>query len=136
MGAAGEEIKEEVKEEIMEEAKEERKVVDSDPSESDEQIPHNAVPPELPAAPASVEQPVSSNSGGRMMDRVSEMQVEDNVCDCVPRILVVDDTAFNLMAVVTMVKELYDIDVTEAANGKIALDLYKDSLKKDLGIDI
>jgi PleD family two-component response regulator len=38
-------------------------------------------------------------------------------CSCKARILVVDDTDFNLLAVKLMIKENFLIDVDEAVNG-------------------
>ena len=58
------------------------------------------------------------------------MPVEDNICDCKPSILVVDDTEFNIMAVRCLVKDHFDIDVDEAKNGKIALEMYKKGFDK------
>ena len=38
-------------------------------------------------------------------------------CNCNARILVVDDTDFNILAVKLMIKENFMIDIEEAVNG-------------------
>jgi CheY-like chemotaxis protein len=49
-------------------------------------------------------------------------------CSCKERILVVDDTHFNILAVKLMIKEKFQLDVEEAANGQIAIDMFMEGL--------
>jgi CheY-like chemotaxis protein len=46
---------------------------------------------------------------------------EPNQCGCYPRILVVDDNQYNILALKTMIEELFHLEVEEACNGKVAL---------------
>ena len=52
-------------------------------------------------------------------------------CECVARILVVDDTPFNILAVKNMVKLYFKMEVEEAINGQIALDMFKEGYSKE-----
>ena len=51
-------------------------------------------------------------------------------CLCEPSILVVDDIGFNIMAVKVMIEESFNMGVTEALDGHIAVDLFKAGLDK------
>ena len=46
-------------------------------------------------------------------------------CDCEAKVLVVDDTDFNLLPVMYLIKETYGIDITTAVDGQIAVEKYK-----------
>ena len=51
-------------------------------------------------------------------------------CNCQARILVVDDIEFNILPLKLLIKEHFDIEIEEAANGKIAVEMYKKGLDK------
>ena len=51
-------------------------------------------------------------------------------CDCQPKILIAEDNVFNMMAVVAIIFDKYKIKPTEAANGKIAIDLFREAMNK------
>ena len=55
---------------------------------------------------------------------------EGKRCDCQARILVVDDIEFNILPLKLLIKEHFDIDIEEATNGAIAIDMYKKGLEK------
>ena len=42
----------------------------------------------------------------------------------------VDDNQFNIIVIKTMIKEDFNIEVEEAANGAIALDMFEDGILK------
>jgi CheY-like chemotaxis protein len=48
----------------------------------------------------------------------------------VPRILVVDDTQFNILAVKTMIFEHFKIGVDQAINGLIAVEMYLEGYQR------
>ena len=54
-------------------------------------------------------------------------------CDCIPRILVVDDTDFNIIPVRMLLQENYEIECDDACNGAVAVQMYKDALEKTCG---
>ena len=64
------------------------------------------------------------------MEPEEEDKMQNNNCGCIPRILVVDDTEFNILAVKCMVKENFQLDVDQALNGLIALEMYKKAYEK------
>ena len=65
------------------------------------------------------------------------MQVESSLlCNCRARILVVDDTPFNILAVKQMVLEHFKMEVEEAINGKIALDMFKKEMQNECNCSI
>lgn len=51
---------------------------------------------------------------------------ENKLCGCKPKIMVVEDTEFNLVTVVNLIKKLTSAEVIEAQNGKIAVDKFKE----------
>jgi len=54
-------------------------------------------------------------------------------CDCSPSILVVDDIYFNMMAVRLMIEDKFNMGVSEALDGNIAVDMFKAELDKPCG---
>lgn len=56
-------------------------------------------------------------------------------CDCKARILVVDDTDFNVLAVKLMIKENFMLDIEEAPNGKIGYEMFKEGFDKPCGCE-
>lgn len=50
---------------------------------------------------------------------------------CSPRILCVDDNEMNLLALKVMLKIQFNITPDEAENGQIAVDMYKEGLRKE-----
>ena len=47
-------------------------------------------------------------------------------CDCVPKLLVVEDNDFNLMTVISIITTKYpDLKPYEAVNGLIAVNMFK-----------
>jgi len=56
--------------------------------------------------------------------------MEEKECSCEPRILVVDDNQFNIMVIKNMIEEYFGLDVEEATNGAIALQLFEAGMKK------
>ena len=60
-----------------------------------------------------------------------ESSSQGNKCQCKPRVLIVDDTEFNIIPVVKMLETHFkNTEVVEASNGKQAVDLYEECLKK------
>ena len=60
-------------------------------------------------------------------------QIENNEkkkCECTARILVVDDIDFNILPIKLLIKEHFDIEIEEALNGAIAVEMYKKGLDK------
>ena len=47
-----------------------------------------------------------------------------------PKILVAEDNVFNMMAIVSQVIDKYKFTPVEAANGQIAVDLFKQGMEK------
>ena len=54
-------------------------------------------------------------------------------CDCCPSILIVDDIFFNMMAVRLMIEDKFNMGVSEALDGNIAVDMFKAGLDKPCG---
>ena len=57
----------------------------------------------------------------------------ENKCNCVPKILVAEDNVFNMMAVTSMMFDKFKIKPIEAANGQIAIDLFREAMNKPCG---
>jgi PleD family two-component response regulator len=51
-------------------------------------------------------------------------------CKCQPKVLVVDDNNFNIMAITSIIKENFKIEVHEANNGEKAVEMYKKAVSK------
>jgi CheY-like chemotaxis protein len=60
----------------------------------------------------------------------SNKNSESKRCNCQARILVVDDIEFNILPLKLLIKEHFDIDIEEATNGAIAVEMYKKGLDK------
>ena len=56
-------------------------------------------------------------------------------CECMPRILVVDDNTFNLMAIKCMIKENFGIEIVQALNGLEGVNAYKEGIERPCGCD-
>ena len=56
-------------------------------------------------------------------------------CGCKERILMVDDTEFNIIPVKRMINETFNVPVETAINGKIAVDMYQEAISKQCGCD-
>jgi len=57
-------------------------------------------------------------------------------CGCRPKIMLVDDMEFNLMPIRMMMQDSFkNIEIHQALNGQIALDMYTEALAKDCGCD-
>ena len=63
------------------------------------------------------------------MSEINQIQLSER-CDCQPRILVVDDIEFNILPLKLLIKEHFDINIEEASNGAIAVDMFKKGLDK------
>lgn len=64
-------------------------------------------------------------------DQVCQMKQ----CECKARILVVDDTDFNILAVKLMIKENFMLDIEEAPNGKVGLEMFKEGYERLCGCE-
>jgi CheY-like chemotaxis protein len=51
----------------------------------------------------------------------------------VPKILVVDDIEFNIIPIRLMIKNNFNLDIVDAANGEIALHLFREEFNKNCG---
>ena len=54
-------------------------------------------------------------------------------CGCKPRILIVDDISFNILAVVVMIKDFFHMTVDEELDGHLGVKKYKEGLDKPCG---
>jgi CheY-like chemotaxis protein len=61
------------------------------------------------------------------------MEDENEEECCLKRILVVDDISFNILAVKLMIKEHFGMDVDEASDGHIAVEMFKKGFEKTCG---
>ena len=61
------------------------------------------------------------------------MGLSKNDCGCIPRILAVDDTVFNIIPIRMLLKENFEIEVEDACNGAEAVQMFKDALAKPCG---
>ena len=50
-------------------------------------------------------------------------------CQCRPRILVVDDNSFNILAVKLMLKDKFNLDIHEALDGKFAVEMFNQAIQ-------
>ena len=66
-------------------------------------------------------------------DLVSKSQMQPPTCNCKPKIMVAEDTEFNMMTIVRLLQDLTGAEIVEAQNGKIAYTLFRDALKKSCG---
>ena len=64
------------------------------------------------------------------MKSLTKQISESKQCNCQARILVVDDIEFNILPLKLLIKEHFDIEIEEATNGKIAVEMYKKGLDK------
>ena len=55
---------------------------------------------------------------------------QKNLCDCQPKILIVEDNVFNMMAVSSIILQKFKIKPSEATNGQIGIDMFRDALAK------
>lgn len=81
----------------------------------------------------------ASESGGisrREEEKKEESQEQSllvNECECVPKILLVDDTSFNLIPLKKFIDDGFGIMCVEANNGQEAFDFYKAAFEKECG---
>ena len=74
-------------------------------------------------------------------NKISELNLdldikrEESKCGCTARILVVDDTAFNILPVKYLIKDSFNIDIEIAVDGLIAVNMYKAALEKRCGCE-
>lgn len=61
---------------------------------------------------------------------VSSLEQSDARCNCEPKMMIVDDTAFNLFTLRININELFQLPVEEAENGQVAIDKFKAALDK------
>ena len=61
----------------------------------------------------------------------SFIDVRENDCNCQGRILIVDDTEFNIIPIKSMLVSIYKVPVETANNGKIAVDMYKEAVNRE-----
>ena len=54
-------------------------------------------------------------------------------CECRPRILVVDDNSYNILAVKLMLKDKFQMDIEEALDGKFAVEMFEEAIQKPCG---
>ena len=77
---------------------------------------------------------VQSKKLQKMSEHSSDMPVEQIECDCQPKILIVDDTSFNILAVKCMLEENFEnIQIDTAENGLIGLNKFKEGFEKICG---
>ena len=62
--------------------------------------------------------------------QVLEDLEEDSDCSCVRMVMVVDDNQFNILPVKTLLKQHFNLEIIEAANGQLALNGYLNMLRK------
>jgi CheY-like chemotaxis protein len=51
-------------------------------------------------------------------------------CNCQPKALIVDDNNFNIMAITSILKENFELEIHEASNGEQAVEMYKQAFQK------
>ena len=51
-------------------------------------------------------------------------------CGCQPRILAVDDNEFNIIPLSTLIKDYFDIDIEQCANGAEAVEMYREGFER------
>ena len=66
-------------------------------------------------------------------DQLPQLEFIPRSCDCTAKILIVDDTSFNVMTLKLLIKDKYDMDADEAVNGKIGVEMFKKGLDKPCG---
>ena len=59
-----------------------------------------------------------------------ESEKEISLCDCVPRVLLVDDVDFNILPLQLMMKENFGVDSDIARDGQQALEMYTEGFQK------
>ena len=59
----------------------------------------------------------------------------DEGCECQPRILVIDDNQFNIMAVQVMIKENFQLETDQALNGELGVAAYKEGFDRPCGCE-
>jgi len=69
-----------------------------------------------------------SFSGRSISQSASNFMVRN--CDCKPRILVVDDTAFNIQILQMMIQQQFNFETDIAQNGEIAVKMFTDGFEK------
>ena len=62
--------------------------------------------------------------------------MEEKKCSCEPRILVVDDNQFNIMVIKNIIEEYFGLDVEEATNGEIALQLFEAGMNRNANVNL
>ena len=77
------------------------------------------------------------NSNQEQLAIISEGDNEGSIhgsrqlsCNCKPRILIVDDTEYNIYVVRLLLEEYHDIYPDQAQNGQIALNMFNDLMKQ------
>lgn len=65
-------------------------------------------------------------------ERLVDLQDSDYLdgCDCKPKVLVVDDNQFNILALKSTILDNFDVEVHEAGNGLIAVEMYTEAFNK------
>ena len=58
---------------------------------------------------------------------------ESSICGCKPRILVVDDTEFNIIPVRFLIKSIFNLEIDDAPDGLVAFEKFKQEFKKPCG---
>ena len=71
-------------------------------------------------------------------EKINSLQQRSAVvgCMCQARILVVDDTAFNIVPVRHLLKDYFNIDIEIAENGLEALNMFQKELEKPCGCEL
>ena len=49
---------------------------------------------------------------------------ESPICGCKPKILVVDDMEFNIIPVRFLIKSIFNLDIDDAPDGKVAFEKF------------
>ena len=61
---------------------------------------------------------------------VKEFRIPEQ-CNCIPKVLIVDDIFYNLMPLKIMIQSKFGLEVDMAENGLIAKNKFIDAAKKD-----
>ena len=69
-----------------------------------------------------------------IIDNLDKKEEEvKNDCSCKPMILIVDDNIFNILPVKTMIIDNYNIEVDEACNGEVAVQMFQEKFDLSCG---
>lgn len=55
------------------------------------------------------------------------------ICECRPKILIVDDSPYNIQAISLQLDEYWNLQADSASNGEIAVEMFKKEFSKSCG---